>query len=444
MRGRLAGAGTAVLVLAIAACSAAHGSGRRSVSPGVPSTVPPSLSASQAAAISRTMHCDRHPRPPAPPSPFRTGHAPGVQPVPAVAMICEYEYWPYQHRPARLTGQVTLGATAADGLAAVVDSATTVHPEPIGCGGDLPRHAHAVVVLFGYPGSRVISATAHQPTCNDQGNVLTGGRSFRLPWPVLDALLAPATNSAGNNGPRAPDVTGLSLAAARAAARRHGLAIQLSGVITDPRAPLGSILYQGVPPGAASRLRDGPAVRVIVAVRPTPACTPGQLRLTYRGNGYQRGTDWGAIVIRNTGQAPCRLPGTARITGVGRSGQPVTPVYAASARGISPYSDPTTAPLILSPRMGPVADGLAASHDLPLLTGGLAAAIRLQGSYGPTPASARSCRVIRAWRVVIGGLSRTLPNADPAGPDPLVPSGAFVTCAGRLSPALTYYGLLTY
>jgi hypothetical protein len=37
-----------------------------------------------------------------------------------------------------------------------------------------------------------------------------------------------------------------------------------------------------------------------------------------------------------------------------------------------------------------------------------------------------------------------VPNADPAGPDPIVQSGGYVTCAGRFSAGLTYYGLLTY
>jgi hypothetical protein len=264
MSSRLAGAGSALaILLALGSCSASHSAG--------PSSVPPRISAHQADVIRHSMRCDRHRHQPIGASPFRSGKAPGIRSYPAVAMICEYEFWPYQHRPARLTGQVTLGARAADGLAAIVDSARTVHPEPSSCGGDLSRHSHAVIILFGYPGAHVISAAVHQPYCNDQGNILSGGRSFRVPWPVFDALMAPAANSAGNNGPAAPHLTGLSLAAATAAAKRRGLAIQLSGVITDPRAPIGSVLYQGVPAGAATRLRNGPAVPVIVAARPARA-----------------------------------------------------------------------------------------------------------------------------------------------------------------------------
>lgn len=215
MSRRLAGVGSAfVVLLALAACSGACDDGHKSMAPNV--------SARQADAIRQSMHCDRHRHQPIGASPFRSGKAPGIRSYPAVAMICEYEFWPYQNRRARLTGQVTLGARAADGLAAIVDSARTVHPEASSCGGDLARHSHAVVILFGYAGSHVISAAAHQPFCNDQGNILTGGRSFRVPWPVLDALMAPATNSAGNNGPPAPHLTGLSMAAATAAASGRG------------------------------------------------------------------------------------------------------------------------------------------------------------------------------------------------------------------------------
>lgn len=450
---RLAGTVAALLVLlAMTACTSAtstapHG-GHRSASPAIAASRPSArwVSARQVAAIRRTTHCGRHIPQPAGAAPARAGRAPAIGPRPAVAMICEYEYWPDQHnRPARLAGQATLGPWAASGLAAVVDTAAATQPYMGSCGGDLPTHAHAVVILFGYPVSRVVSATVHQPSCGDVGNLTAGGRSFRLPWPVFSALMAPSADSAGNSGPRAPGLTGLSLAAATAAARRRGLAIQLSGVVTDPAAPIGSVLYQAVPPGAPSRRRDGPAVRVIVAVRPAPACTPGQLRLTYRGNGHRRGTDWGAIVISDAGKAPCRLPMSARITGLDQAGRPMGSPYTASTRGISSYSDPTSAPLILSPRMGAIPDGLAAPYGFPPPPGGLAGAISLAGGgYGATRAGARSCQVIRAWRVEIGGLSRTVPNADPAGPDPLVPSGAFVTCEARLSPALSYYGLLTY
>lgn len=114
-------------------------------------------------------------------------------------------------------------------------------------------------------------------------------------------------------------------------------------MITDPRAPLGSVLYQGVPAGAATRLRNGPAVRVIVAARPAGACNSDQLRLTYRGNGEFRGNDWGSVVISDFGQEPCRLPGSVRITGVDHTGRPVTMTYTSSTDGVTSYIAPTTA-----------------------------------------------------------------------------------------------------
>jgi hypothetical protein len=99
--------------------------------------------------------------------------------------------------------------------------------------------------------------------------------------------------------------------------------------------------------------------------------------------------------------------------------------------------------------MGSIPDGLKAPYGFPP-PAGLAGAITLQARYGPPPSSPgrTSCRpswvVPAAWRVVIGGVSRTVPNADPAGPDRIVPSGGFVICGGSLSSALIYYGLLTY
>lgn len=100
--------------------------------------------------------------------------------------------------------------------------------------------------------------------------------------------------------------------------------------------------------------------------------------------------------------------------------------------------------------MGSVPDGFAAPYGFPPPPDGLAGAIRLEARYGPASSgpAGSSCRpgwvVPAAWRVVIGGVSRTVPNADPAGPDPIVPSGGFVICGGNLYTALTYYGLLTY
>ena len=430
-RRRMTASTACLALLAMVSCS---GPG----SEGHPTRPARSLSG-RAAAIRRTMHCASR----SPTSDWRnlTAPTPGVRPDPVVAVICEYAS--RSGGRGSLTGQVTLGGRAAGGLAAVVDSAKPMQFQASSCGGDAPEHGHFEVILFGYQAGQGSSATVHQPTCNSQGNVLAGGGSFWLPWNVLDALLYPATDVSGNRGPRAPYLTGISLAAAAAAARRHGLALNLSGVITDTRVPFGSVLYQAVPPGTRSRGREEPSVRVIVAVRPAATCTLAQLGLTYRGNGARRGNDWGAIVISDVGEVPCRLPGSAQITGLDEAGRALTQTYTASITGPSSFLDPTTAPLVLSPRLNPIPDGLAAPYGFPPSPAGLAGAITLTGHYGPP--HSRSCWVIPAvWRVVIGGLSRTVQNADPTGPNPIVPSGGYVTCKGNFSAALTYYGLLTY
>jgi len=395
----------------------------------------------RAEAIRRSMHCAS--RSPTNDWHNQTAPAPGVRPDPVVAVICEYESGESQPGRGSLAGQVTIGGQAADGLLAVLDSAKPMQFQATSCGGDGPEHGHFEVILFGYRAGKGSSATLHQPYCNAQGNLVARGRSFWLPWNVLDALLYPATDLSGNRGPRAPYLTGMSLDAAAAAASRQGLALNLSGVITDPSAPFASVLYQAVPPGTRSRGSAQPSVRVIVAVRPAATCTMAKLGLTYRGNGASRGDDWGAIVISDAGQAPCRLPGSAQITGLDPAGHALTQTYTASITGITRFLNPTTAPLVLSPRLSSIPDGLAAPYGFPPSPAGLAGAITLRGHYGP-PRS-RSCWVIpAAWRVVIGGQSRTVRNADPAGPDPIVPSGAYVTCNGSFSAALTYYGLLTY
>jgi len=431
MTRRLVTAGVASLaLLALASCTSPspHAAGHRTRSPQV--------AAGRIAAIRRTMNCNRR----LPPSnaPLGTAPTPDIRRGPVVAVICEYEYKDrYGPGPSHLAGQLTLGVRAADGLVAVLDGATPVQPSFTSCGVDT-QSSHSEDVLLGYLTGPVTSVIVTVPACQGPTVVSADGRSFGLSWPVIRALLYSAADASGNRGPRAPELTGLSLAAAATAARRHGLALQLSAVVTDPGHPFGSVLYQALPAGTRSRLRNGPSVGVIVAIGPAPPCTPGQLRLTYRGNGAIRGQDWGAVVISDIGTEPCRLPGSAWITGLDRAGRPVTKAHATKA----------TAPIILSPHTAPIQDGVAAPYGIPPPPGDLAGAITLFDGFRLVPYSIAGtlCRpnwvIPAAWLVAIGGLSATVPNTDPRGPTPIVPSGAFVTCEGKLFPGLTYYGLI--
>ena len=85
---------------------------------------------------------------------------------------------------------------------------------------------------------------------------------------------------------------------------------------------------------------------------------------------------------------------------------------------------------------------------IPLPPPGLDGAIWLTQVYRGRPDSPAGtlCRPAwvtpATWHVVLpGGLTFSVPNADRGGPDHIVPSGGFVTCAGHLEDAtLIYYG----
>ena len=207
-------------------------------------------------------------------------------------------------------------------------------------------------------------------------------------------------------------------------------------MVTDSRIRLGTVIFQALPPGTRSRLHNGPQVSVVVAARPAPACTARQLRLTYRGAAATRGSDFGSIVIRDTGPAPCTLTGLVRIQGIGGAGRPVT----------NPLSSRIPATVILDANAAPVPDNPPSPNVIPPPPAELAGAIWLYAEYRNTPDSPAGtlCRprwvTPAAWRLTIpGNLTFTVPNADPGGPNPVVPSGGFVTCDGRLGDASLIY-----
>jgi hypothetical protein len=49
-----------------------------------------------------------------------------------------------------------------------------------------------------------------------------------------------------------------------------------------------------------------------------------QLTLSYRGGEPGAGNDFGSIIFRDTGTAPCFLAGTVTATGLSAAGGPVT------------------------------------------------------------------------------------------------------------------------
>ena len=289
MTRRLVTAGVASLaLLALASCTSPspHAAGHRTRSPQV--------AAGRIAAIRRTMHCNRR----LPPSnaPLGTVPTPAIRPGPVVAVICEYEYKDrYGPGPSHLAGQLTLGARAADGLVAVLDGATPAQPSFTSCEMDT-QSSHSEDVLLGYLTGPVTSVIVTVPACQGPTVVSADGRSFGLSWPVIRALLYSAADASGNRGPRAPELTGLSLATAATATRRHGLALQLSAVVTDPGAPLRVRAL----PGPSGRHPLSPAQRAFrrrhrghracasLHAGPTPADLPGQRRHQGPGLGSRR------------------------------------------------------------------------------------------------------------------------------------------------------------
>ena len=253
---------------------------------------------------------------------------------------------------------------------------------------------------------------------------------------MAQALAGYVAGSWGNQGPRIPDLTGMRLAAAEAAARRRGLSVSLAGVVTDTRVPFGTVIFQALPPGARARLRNGPQVQVVVAARSAPACIARQLRLAYRGDAATRGSDFGSIVIRDIGAAPCTLTGWFRIQGSSAAGHPV----------MNAFRSRLPATVTLSPNAAPVPENPPSPNVIPPPPARLAGAIWLYTEYRNAPGSAAGthCRphwlTPAAWRVTLPGhLAFTVSNADPGGPNPVVASGGFVTCEGHLGDASLIY-----
>ena len=132
------------------------------------------------------------------------------------------------------------------------------------------------------------------------------------------------------------------------------------------------------------------------------------------------------------------LPGSVRITGLDQAGRPVTTTYTSRISGVSSYSTPTTAPLILSPRMGSIPDGLLARYGFPPPPAGLAGAITLRGRYGPASSGQGERPAARAgWSPPPGGwrsaacrapLRMPIPQARTRSSRPAASSSAGATC----------------
>ncbi len=381
-------------------------------------------------ALRARLACPARQPQPVPGRPGSGGGRRALRPGPVIAVFCQYNA---RHVPATAAPvpRVVLTGAAAAGLSAIIDALAPVQ-FPAGCPGLPARYSQTI--FFGYAsGPAVAAMVTYCPA-----EIWISGQSLQVSGPVTDDLAAYAAGVWHNSGPRTPDLIGMSLPRAEAAARQAGMTVSLSGAVPDPGAAPGTVIFQALPAGYPSRLHNGPQVGIVVAIRPAPACTQSQLRLAYRADGARSGSDFGAVVIADAGPAPCTLSGLIQVTGLNRAGRAVTTTFRSRL--------PAT--VTLTPHAGPVPEDTGAPSVIPLPPPGLDGAIWLAQRYRVKPDSPAGtlCRPAwvtpATWHIVLpGSLAFTVPNADPGGPDPIVPSGGLVTCQGHLDDAtLIYYG----
>jgi hypothetical protein len=341
-----------------------------------------------------------------------------IPPRPVTAVICQYPLG-LPKAKAGIARRIVLPGAAADGLAAVLDGAGPA-PDARHCTGPAADLPPAQVLRFGYASGRVISAAVQYSSCPVA--LITVGRHLAgLGNPVRDDLFYDTSLTRADQGPRTPALVGLPAAAAQAAARRAGFALLVEGGAVDPRSPFGTVIFQTDPPGWPE---SSGQVNVILAVRPGPVCTAGQLAAGFGGAQPGAGNDLASIVIRDTSAAACTLAGPLRLTGLGAAGQPDT----------TTVSYPVSGPAILSPGAAP------ASRQGRLAPGELAGTMLLAAPYRDDPASPNGlCTAHQVapagWRITLpAGPAITVPNAVPhwAGGG-LTPDGGLTTCRGRLS-----------
>ena len=133
------------------------------------------------------------------------------------------------------------------------------------------------------------------------------------------------------------------------------------------------------------------------------ACGRSQLRLSYRGSMPGAGNDLGTIVVSDRGR-PCWLAGPITLTGLAKTGRPVTAT-------------------IIYRKVGRMAKAGArsASQSGTVLRPGLVASISVWAEYRDDPASPNGmCTAHQLepanWRLrLASGALLTVRNADPAG-----------------------------
>jgi hypothetical protein len=153
------------------------------------------------------------------------------------------------------------------------------------------------------------------------------------------------------------------------------------------------------------------------------ACTPAQLDAAFGGSS-QPGTGntaLGIITIRDASPAACRLRGKLTVTGISRTGRPVT------------------APVRFAVMPGPALsrDGTGPGRNGGMPAGQVSASLLLISAGTHPPSGAPSCSGHQvdpaAFRVTLAsGGSVGAPNASSARGPALTGDGGLLTCRGRL------------
>lgn len=316
---------TALLgALVLAGCSAAASPGPGAATSRTPGLAARASAASESGSVLHALRAKltcpaRQPQPePSPPGTRAARLA--LRPAPVIAVFCQYNARHVPAIPAPVPRVVLTGAAAA-GMSAIIDGLAPVPFPDLGCPRMSPRYSQTI--FFGYSSGPAVTATVTY--C--PAEIRISGQSLQVSGPVADDLSAYAAGVWHNSGPRTPDLIGMSLPRAEAAARQAGMTVSLSGAEPDAGAAFGSVIFQALPAGYPSRLHNGPQVGIVVATRPAPACTRSQLRLAYRADGARSGSDFGAVVIADAGPAPCTLSGLIQVAGLSRAGRTVTTTF---------------------------------------------------------------------------------------------------------------------
>jgi hypothetical protein len=336
-----------------------------------------------------------------------------------------------QYGPGQAPRELAFRGAASAGLAAVINGSEPVTPGARRCDRPKGQNGISQYVIFGYRSGRPQTVSIAFTTC-ELAIAEAGHRFGVLPDPVFTDLFSLALLQPSRHGVAAPDLIGLRYAGAQAKAQAARYSVVLGGAAIDQAVPFGRVIFAAPPAG----VRLSPSARqvaLVLAVRPEPACRASQLALNYLGGEPSTGNDLGAIAVRDVSAKPCQLAGPLTVTGLDSAGHRVTVTVKTQVTG----------PAILSP-------DATVDHAGRPAAGALAEAITVIAEYRDDPKSPTGALCTPHWVVpaswsigLPGGGHVTGPNADPADPAKLVPSGGFVTCRGKFSvPApANYYPL---